>query len=423
MSAAPPLFGRPAAAGDNLLLLRLRWLLLLWIGALVGVEQSAEPWRFWGGVALVVAFVLSQVALWRLPARWMRGLPLYTTVFLLDLGFVVGALLLTGHADPRLLLVMFLTLFITALVQKISLSLVVSGVVMAVYAHLRLQGSDAFGWEDARQLMDLPFLLITSLHASVILSEAGFHQEIMESLEADNASLSQKLGLTARELKDRVRFIVGAFDAVPAAVLVLDANGQIRVFNRHAEALFACSRHAVLDRPLHAVPFLALLRQELLRRGGEELHGGVWLQRARGGPFYALMRNSFARDAEGALLNFAVFLSPTDPPADAPTYEAWQAQRTGKVELLQDGTLQPAPAPAPLAADADPPSSKDGKPSPSAAPQRETPATDEAPSAPPSSKEGTGTQGSLKDRARTDSGLVQRILAVDVNTQGPGAGA
>jgi hypothetical protein len=135
------------------------------------------------------------------------------------------------------------------------------------------------------------------------------------------------------------------------------------------------------------------------------------------------MRNSFARDAEGALLNFAVFLSPTDPPADAPTYEAWQAQRTGKVELLQDGTLQPAPAPAPLAADADPPSSKDGKPSPSAAPQRETPATDEAPSAPPSSKEGTGTQGSLKDRARTDSGLVQRILAVDVNTQGPGAGA
>jgi PAS domain S-box-containing protein len=352
------LFAAPVAAGDNLLLLRLRWVLLLWILAMVGVHYEVEPWRFWAGMGVVAVFAVSQLVLWRLPARLLKGMRLYTTVFLLDLGFVVGSLYLSNQAEPRLLLVMFLTLFITALVQRISLSLLVSVVVMAVYAGLRLQGEDSFGWEDARQLMDLPFLVITSLHAAVIIAEAGFHQEIMESLEADNVTLSKKLGLTSSELKERVRFVMGAFDAVPAAVLVLDPHGMIRAFNRHAEAIFGIARGHVLDRTLHSVGFLEPLREELKRRAGTEIHKGAWVKNAHGTPFFALVRNGIARDAEGALLNFTVFVSPTDAPPEAPTYEAWLAQqRDPSEEMLQDSGApaaaaeESAPAPEPGPAD------------------------------------------------------------------------
>jgi PAS domain S-box-containing protein len=340
--AAPVGLASQPVAGDNRLFVRLRWVLFLWILTDVSVHYDIEPWRFWGGMGLAGAFALSQLVLWRLPAHWVKGLRLYTTVFLLDLFFTIATLFLVGQAEPRLLVVMFLTLFITALVQKLSLSLAVSVMVMAVYAALRLEGHGEFSWQDTRQLLDLPFLLITSVHAAVIVSEAGFHEGIRESLEEDNDALAKKLGHTSRELKDRVRFVMGAFDAVPAAVIVLDPEGVVRAFNQHAEKLFGAARASVLDRRLSAIPFLDLLKRELRRRDGQEAYAGAWLKAQKGGHFYALVRNGIARDADGALLNMAVFVTPTDPPAGTPSFEDWQRQqRSAAEDVLEDGSVKP----------------------------------------------------------------------------------
>lgn len=392
MAAPGGLFGAPAA-GDNRLFVRLRWVLFLWILVDVSVHYEVEPWRFWSGIGLAAAFALTQVLLWRLPARFLRGLRLFTAIFLLDLFFTVATLFLAGQAEPRLLVVMFLTLFITALVQKVSLAVLVSAVVMAVYAALRLEGHDSFGWQDTRQLLDLPFLLITAVHASVIVSEARFHEEVLESLEVDNKHLSSKLGNTTRELKDRIRFVMGAFDAVPSAVLVLDPHGSLRAFNRLAEETFGVLRHKVLDHTLFSLPFLESLRQELRSREGSELFRGAWLHNAKMQPFYASVRNGIARDSDGALLNMAVFIMPAQPPAEAPTYEAWLALQTPVEDLvLQDGMAQPAH---PAASDGDAP-----------APMPSTPKAHADKNA-----------QAVTDQSETGSGLVQRVIAATVTTE------
>lgn len=389
------IFSKPTAAGDNLLFVRLRWVLFLWILVDISVHYQPETWLFWAGCGIAGLFGISQIALWKLPPRFLKGMWLFQTIFLLDLFFTVATLYVAGQAEPRLLVVMFLTLFITALVQKLSLSLLVSGMVMFVYAAMRLEGRGDFGWQDTRDLLDLPFLFIISIHSAVIVAEARFHEEVRESLQEDNTVLSKKLGSTTRELKDRVRFVMGAFDAVPAAVIVLDPQGVIRGFNTHAERVFNAKRHAVLDRPMHALPYLELLREELKRREGRETYAAAWLKPAKGTPFFAFIRNGIARDEDGALLNMAVFVNPSDPPEEAPTYEAYLAQQQAiKDEMLQD-TQPYDPAPAVEAA-----------PAPSEAAQPESDWPKPKPAGPPK------TEGS------TSSGVIQRSIAEDTINEG-----
>lgn len=386
------LFSKPAAAGDNLLFVRLRWVLFLWILVDISVHYQPETWLFWAGCGIATAFGLSQIALWKLPPRLLKGLWLFQTIFLLDLFFTVATLYVAGQAEPRLLVVMFLTLFMTALVQRLSLSLLVSAMVIFVYAAMRLEGRGEFAWSDTRDLLDLPFLFIISIHSAVIVAEAKFHEEVRESLEEDNSLLAKKLGKTTLDLKDRVRFVMGAFDAVPAAVIVLDPQGVVRGFNTHSEAIFNVKRHRVLDRSMHEQPFLALLREELKRREGRELYAAAWLQPAKGPHFFAYVRNGIARDEEGALLNMAVFVSPTAPPAEAPTYEAYLALQKN----LEDEVLQDSPR-GPLEDEA------------GASGQASVALQEEAPK--PKGPEG------IKDKAATSSGVIQRVIAATVTTE------
>jgi len=313
--ATKPLFGKPGSAGDNLLFLRLRWFLGLWIGVTLGVFFGGRGWLDYASGALMGLFLLSQLVLWKLPATWFRGLQLHTAVFLLDLFFSITTLLLTDQASPALLSTLFLSIFICALVKKLSLGALVGVVATGVYVAFKTQGPDGFSLHDPRELLDVPFIFLASLHTAIIVSEATFRQDVTEALDADNQTLSKKLGNTATELKARIRFINSAFDAVPAPALVVDGDGMLRSFNTRAEELFGAKRMGLLDKPLKDIGFLEPLRQALRSAGGDGTAAG-WLYTAKGVRFYASMRSGAARDPDGRLMNLAVFVQPTLAPPE-----------------------------------------------------------------------------------------------------------
>ncbi|HTB34932.1 MAG TPA: PAS domain-containing protein [bacterium] len=313
--ASKPLFGKPKSAGDNLLFLRLRWFLGLWIGVTLGLFYGGRGWLDYSSLGLVALFLGSQLVLWKLPPTWFRGLQLHTAVFLLDLFFSIATLLLTDLASPALLATLFLSIFICALVKRLSLGALVGVVATGVYLAFKTQGPDGFTVHDPRQLLDVPFIFLSSLHTAIIVSEATFRQDVSEALDADNQTLSKKLGNTASELKNRIRFINSAFDAVPAPALVVDGDGLLRSFNTRAEDLFNAKRMSVLDKPLKDISFLEPLRQILRSAGGDGSASG-WLFTAKGVRFYASLRSGAARDPDGHLMNLAVFVQPTLPPAE-----------------------------------------------------------------------------------------------------------
>ncbi len=235
-----------------------------------------------------------------------------------------------------LLAVLFLSIFITALVGRLSLSLLVSGVSVLVYLLLKAQGAGGVDFSDLRQLLDLPFIVLSSLHASIVVSEAQFRQDIAESMDENNQTLSKKLGSAAAELKARVRFINGAFDAVPAATVVVDGEGILRSFNTRAEEIFGAKRLPLLDRPIQGQGFLEPLRVAMRAINGEG-DASAWLQRHKGDWFYAGLRCGIARDGDGRLSNMVVFIQQIDPPAETPTYQAWKAARQAQIQDYTQG--------------------------------------------------------------------------------------
>jgi PAS domain-containing protein len=376
--AGDGIFGKPRMAGDNLLFLRLRWFLGAIVALTVGLHWG-RGWQDYAGAALIGLFLASQLVLWKLPPHWFKGLQLHTAIFLLDLFITIATLLVSDQASPTLLVVLFLTIFISALVKRISLGALVGGVATVTYAAFKLQGPDGFQLTDYRQLLDVPFILLASLHTAIIVSEATFHQDITEALDADNQTLSKKLGSAATELKSRIRFINSAFDAVPAPALVVDGDGLLRSFNRRAEELFTVKRMTVLDKPLKDINFLEPLRQLLRSAGGDGAASG-WLFTGKGVRFYASVRSGAARDEDGRLLNLAVFIQPTlAPPEPEP---------------------EPEQAPAPQA------------PLVSAQPAAEGPV--QSPSAPLVKVE----PSTDKPAGHTSSGIIQRSIAMDTDPQG-----
>jgi PAS domain-containing protein len=337
------LIGKPAAAGDNLTFLRLRWLLFSWIVVDVGSHYSVDTAVLVTGGVLIAVFAATQFALYKLPARFLKGLKLYNLVFLLDLNFALLTLILMGHISMHLLIVLFLTIFITALAQRVSLALVISTVIIAIYLGFRLQSKQGFNFENALDLMDLPFIFIMGLHSAVIVGEAQFHTEVGEALETDNQSLAKKLGMTAKELKQRGQILVGAFDAVPAAALVIDNQGLIRVFNQRAEQLFQIRRGGVIDKPVKEVQFLEPMRLILREAGAAEANAGNWFSTPKGGQQYIQVRSGIARDEEGAFENIAVFFAlaaAPEPVAEVATVPVEEASWSPKPGETRSGAIQ-----------------------------------------------------------------------------------
>lgn len=339
------LFGNPKSAGDNLVFLQARWTLGLWIAVTVCLHWG-QGWNDWAGLVVVGAFMLSQWALWKMKAGFLKGLQLHTAVFVLDLLFTILALIFTNQAKPALLAVLFLSIFITALVAKPSLSLLVSGVSILMYILFKSQGPGGLDFSDLRQLLDLPFIVLSSLHAAIVVSEAQFHEDITQALDMDNQTLLKKLNSSATELKARVYFIKGAFDAVPAATLVIDGEGMLRTFNSRAEELFGVGRIPLLDRPMKDQEFFEPLREALRKLNGEG-DAVTWLRGPKKDWFYASLRCGIAKDPEGRLANMVVFVQATEPPAESPTYESWvESKRHQKLtEVFPDRRI-PAQAPA-----------------------------------------------------------------------------
>jgi len=71
----------------------------------------------------------------------------------------------------------------------------------------------------------------------------------------------------------------------------------------------------------------------------------VWLKRLKGGWFYAGLRCGIARDGDGRLSNMVVFVQELEPPAETPTYEAWQKARQAQIQDYTQGRKSAPTAP------------------------------------------------------------------------------
>jgi len=188
----------------------------------------------------IAAVIMSNIFFGLLPEKMYEGMKLHYIIFVLDIILVsFGAYWLAGLTF-KMLMVIFLTIFMAAIGQSVGLSVVIAAVTALIYFFIRSSGNDAgfAGFMQEKEIMNIPFLFVISLHASYLAEKAN--EEIAEKKKMKKAygELSEKLKGSHEDLESMLEFHTRVYDSLENGLIIMDASGIIKVFNARAEEIF-----------------------------------------------------------------------------------------------------------------------------------------------------------------------------------------
>ncbi|HXB96648.1 MAG TPA: PAS domain-containing protein [bacterium] len=292
------------------LLLNFRWLLFLWLAATQAVYNSQADSAGYATLLPLGLTLASQLVLWRLPLRQMEGLKVYYAVFVFDLMVILMNLQVAGHLHQELVIAFFLGIFCAALTRRVGGSFVAALALGAAYTAYRVRAGGA-SW-DSGQLLDLPFLVIASIHSGLVAQEAENETAARHRLLADNGALTRKLRNNFFESFRFNQDIKALLDTLPFAMVMLDKSKGVRFFNAGAELVFGIRRKNVLGSLLAQAPELASLNEAVTRQEENAEGGFEWVdvRPKEGDPMRMILGSYFVAPEDGAPVGTLLILMP-----------------------------------------------------------------------------------------------------------------
>ena len=211
----------------------------------------------------IFALLATNVASFYIPERSYDGLQLHYFIFLLDIIIVSLGAYWLAHLDFQFFMIIFLTIFISAISQSVKLSLLVAFVVNCIYLYMKaitLEGGAASLWEE-RILLNIPFLFVVALHASYLAEKAGKEEKDMRRLERSKKDLSDKVKTMDGEMSVYAKFTGRVYESFREGVIVIDSYGMIKVFTAKCETILNMKRGRAVNTPYREVKGLEQLAE------------------------------------------------------------------------------------------------------------------------------------------------------------------
>jgi hypothetical protein len=327
--------------------LQFRWLLVIW--AMAVLASGARD----GGIGQTQAWILigilaaSQVLLWSLPFRFFEGMWLTNGLFLFDLNLIILCLHALGKLQSELMVALFLGIFISAMAQKVSLAMLIAAMVSAVYLGLEARTATGFDFSACNDcLVNLPFLLISSMHAGLLAQEAKAEALASKILKADKHLLASHMQVAFLESAEYALNMTLLLDNFNFALVMVDMKGTVKAFNTMAEYSFGLERIKALNSPLENVPALADLTAVFQKCLAESVEDDAVLKMPQneGVPWFMNLRSLPLRNNDGQTVGVILMLTPTSFKESLPAVRrsfgaaevhAWEAREDfeSKVEL------------------------------------------------------------------------------------------
>jgi PAS domain-containing protein len=248
-----------------------RWLLFIWLGALAAIKVGTRAELGTEVYLLLGLFLASQFTLISLPTRYFEGLKILNAIFLLDLNFILAGIWVSNQLQPELLVALFLGVFMAALSKTLTQSLATTTVVLSLYVGFKMNTVGGFNLSESQQLLQLPFLFISSLHATLLAQEATKEVSARQILQADKSRISRQMNSTFAEIAHYCKDMSALVDALPFGAIMLDAENKIRVCNDIAEEVLGMDAASLLAETMDSHPRLALLKPYLEKAVNEPL--------------------------------------------------------------------------------------------------------------------------------------------------------
>ncbi len=207
--------------------------LTILIAAVYNYSSLGKP--VLSGLVYISLLLLSNVVFLLLPARMYKGIRLHYLVFLLDISFLVIASFIFTHMDLVFIVLVFLTVFMSALSQSVALSLIIALVVNSLYIFMiSQQGAAGNNFWDDKALLNIPFIFIVALHSSYLAEKANDLILDRKNLEKINRVLTKKVMSRRQENTGLIMFTEALLNGFKFGVLMLDPEGMVQIVNSAA---------------------------------------------------------------------------------------------------------------------------------------------------------------------------------------------
>ena len=184
-------------------------------------------------------------------------------VFSMDFALLLGGLYLFGHFETNLLILTFLTFFMSALSQSVGRSLFVGVAVISLYVYLTYYKSDVFNYLDPVLLLSCVLLFVVSIHSGYLAYRTVQEEKEIVELARKANLLSEKVREGDRTSMEYAATLKNVLDTLPIGAMAVSTDGTVFFVNARVGK--------VLDLNPKTLTNLYLFKENDLKEVGERM--------------------------------------------------------------------------------------------------------------------------------------------------------
>jgi PAS domain-containing protein len=152
-------------------------------------------------------------------------------VFSMDFVFLLAGLYLFDHFETNLLILTFLTFFISALSQSVGRSLFVAIAVVALYVDLVYFKSDNFNYMDPFLLLSCALLFVVSIHSAYLAFRTVQEEKEITDLVRRARLLSERVKEGDQMAMEYAATLKNVLDSLPIGAIAVSTDGSVFFVN------------------------------------------------------------------------------------------------------------------------------------------------------------------------------------------------
>jgi PAS domain-containing protein len=232
----------------NLFLIRMILGLILICFAYLFLQ--AHPEKQTTVLAYTALLLFSFILFFTLSEEKFEKIELQYVVFSMDFVFLLGGLYLFDHFETNLLIMLFLTFFISALSQSPGRSLIVSIPVISLYVYLVYLKSEVFNNMDPVLYLSCALLLVVAIHAGYLAYRAVQREKEIVDLAKKANLLAEKVREGDQAALEYASTLKNVLDSLPIGAIAVSTKKTIIFVNSRVGKLLDLNPRSLLNLSL-----------------------------------------------------------------------------------------------------------------------------------------------------------------------------
>ncbi len=152
-------------------------------------------------------------------------------VFSMDFVFLLAGLFLFNYFDTNLLIIIFLTFFISALSQSVGRSVIVGLIVTGLYVYLIYYKNQDFNYFDPFLLLSCALLFVVAIHSGYLAYRTVQEEKEIMELARKTVLLTEKVREGDQQSINYAATLKNVLDSLPIGAIAVSTQGYIIFVN------------------------------------------------------------------------------------------------------------------------------------------------------------------------------------------------